>query len=230
MVDCTRLDIRDTLPDLVHGQLEPFARASVEQHIAECAECAAELKLLRELRSSAFATPAVDVARVAAGVHASMAASRESVGGVVPISVPREHRGPAVGSARAMRHPSWYDWRAAASIAAVAVGIGAYTLSRTPTSARSREALPTAVAAAPTPVEAPSSAAMTAGVAAGVGADVGVPESGTLILGYGVSDLSENDMQALLQTVDDLEAMPDLDPHPLPLLARVVEGEGEGAL
>ena len=31
-------------------------------------------------------------------------------------------------------------------------------------------------------------------------------------------------MQALLQSVDDLEAMPDLEPHQLPLLASVVEG------
>jgi hypothetical protein len=46
----------------------------------------------------------------------------------------------------------------------------------------------------------------------------------SLLLGAAVNELSESDMQTLLQSVDDLEAMPDLEPRPLPLLARVVEG------
>jgi hypothetical protein len=44
------------------------------------------------------------------------------------------------------------------------------------------------------------------------------------MLGDAVNDLSESDMQALIESVDDLQAMPDLEPQQLPLLASVVEG------
>jgi hypothetical protein len=60
--------------------------------------------------------------------------------------------------------------------------------------------------------------------AADSNASAAAPPSTTLILGDALNELSESDMQALLQTVDDLEAMPDLEPHQLPLLASVVEG------
>ncbi|HEY9429135.1 MAG TPA: zf-HC2 domain-containing protein, partial [Gemmatimonadaceae bacterium] len=78
MVDCPRDDIRDLLPDLVHDQLEPEARARVEQHLADCAACAAELELLRALRASAFDTSRVDADRIAAAVRGAMAGSGAS--------------------------------------------------------------------------------------------------------------------------------------------------------
>ena len=216
MVDCPRTDIRDALPDLIHDQLEPLARARVERHVAECAECAAELGLLRSMRSSAFTAPAFDAQRVAAAVHSAMADARES--GVVPISSPRVKR-PIVQSTRAPRRAAWYDWRAAAGIAAVAVGIAGYALSH-------------GTAPAPVPVigssgataPAPAAVASKASVTSDAAGSANISASSTLLLGDGVSDLSESDMQTLLQAVDDLEAMPDLEPYPLPLLARVVEG------
>lgn len=226
MLECPRTDIRDLLPDLVHDQLEPVARARVEQHVAGCAACAAELKLLRSLRASAFPTPEVDVSRVAAAVLAATVAPRQ--GGVVPISAPRKQRPAATGARRAVRRPAWYEWRAAAGIAAVAVGIAGYALSRgaMPALAPARESTTASAASAPSvPPAAVSGAPSPEATVAGdmpAGATAVAPS--TLILGDGVTDLSESDMQALLQTVDDLEAMPDLDPRPLPLLARVVEG------
>ena len=43
MSDCPREGMRDLLPDLVNGTLAPGVRASVEQHVAGCDECASEL-------------------------------------------------------------------------------------------------------------------------------------------------------------------------------------------
>lgn len=67
MRDCPNLTMREQLPELLHGRLTADARAAVEQHVAGCAECAAELELLREIRATAVA-PYVDVARIAAAV------------------------------------------------------------------------------------------------------------------------------------------------------------------
>lgn len=220
MADCPlAAEIRDALPDLVNDQLDPLARARVEQHVAECAQCAAELKLLRSLRSTVFATPRVDAARVAAAVHAASAAARESK--VTPIAARSARRKVASPVARAARRPAWHDWRAAAGIAAVAVGIAGYALSRGSTAARApatTETAPVAVAPAPAPVS-----LMAASKAANFAGGAGASTSGAMILGDGVSDLSESDMQTLLQAVDDLEAMPDLEPQEPPLLAGLVE-------
>lgn len=217
MVDCPRTDIRDALPDLVHDQLEPIARARVEQHVSGCAECAAELGVLRSLRSSVFAAPVFDARRVADAVHAAMAETRAR--DIVPISAPRAERSAPPRRPGVPRHHAWHEWRAAAGIAAVAVGIAGYALSRGATQGRA-PAMERAAATSSVPAPAAAGKAMAADVAGGVDA----PPASTLILGDGVSDLSESDMQTLLQAVDDLEAMPDPDPRPLPLLARVVEG------
>lgn len=233
MVDCPRVDIRDALPDLVHDQLEPSVRARVEEHLRQCAECAAEVELLRALRSRLFATPHVDVERVAAAVRAS--ATPGSADDVVSISAARQLRPERV--ARPTRRPTSHGWRIAAGIALFAAGVGGYALSRggTPSPQRTTESAAVSVASAPSPapaakagapMSAPATPSSVSGFssAADAAAGVGSQTPGGLILEGPVSDLSESDMQALLQTVGDLEAMPDLDPHPLPLLARLAEG------
>jgi hypothetical protein len=286
MVDCTRDDIRDLLPDLVHDQLGPAERARVEQHLAECADCAAELKLLRSLRAGAFATPDVNIDRVAAAVRASIAESaaagahdgdalsgdlasggavpggmasddvvsideaRRRLGNVAATGAVREAPRTRRASGRTKRQPAGIvvplSWRIAAGIALVAAGAGGYALTRGGAVLRERpveqatvaasepaasDAAPAtganrgaAKAAAPT-AAAPMMAGDMAG-AAGAGSDTRLPapSAGPLILGDALNELSESDMQALLQSVDDLEAMPDLEPHQLPLLASVVEG------
>ncbi len=134
-------------------------------------------------------------------------------------------------------------WRIAAAITLVAAGAGGYALvsgrgtpqplpARQATVASSEAAASGAAAAAPMHGEAKASAPAPAappvamGLAgdAGRGVDSGTAAPGPLILGDALNELSESDMQALLQSVDDIEAMPDLEPHQLPLIASVVEG------
>ena len=251
MVDCPRDDIRDLLPDLVHDQLEPAERARVEQHIVDCPECAAEVELLRTLRSTVFTTPAVDAARIAAAVvrAATVGTAPSSAGGkdVVPISSARERHRASDGEsspARITRPPARHGWRIAAGIAVVAAGVGGYALSRggAPSYRQASESTAASVASAPLPTAesstepsagaaakaaAPASAlaiqSATAGAADAASAE-GSNHASSLLLGAAVNELSESDMQTLLQSMDDLEAMPDLEPRPLPVLARVVEG------
>lgn len=237
MVDCPRDDIRDLLPDLVHDQLEPEARVRVEQHLADCAECAAELGLLRALRATGFATPEVDADRIAAAVRA--AALEATPGGIgeenvvpIPTALPRQRA--TDRASRPARRPAFHVWRIAAAIALMAAGAGGYALTRggAPSLERAQESVAAGVASAPlAPATAKAGApggtpATAAGrsLAADAAAEPLANNSAPLILGDVVNELSESDMQTLLQSVDDLEAMPDLEPRPLPLLSRVVEG------
>jgi anti-sigma factor RsiW len=106
MIDCPNAEIRDRLPDFVHGQLDAEARAAVAAHAAGCAACAAELALLRELRATLRTGPAVDVARIVAALPAPPARRTRPAGLAHP--------------------PQWrrFDWRIAAGIVALAVGSG----------------------------------------------------------------------------------------------------------
>lgn len=105
MTDCPNAEIRDRLPDFVHGQLAAEALAEVSRHVAACTACAAEVTLLRELRASLRATPSVDVARIVA-------------------ALPRA-RGPAQATG-VIAHRRWerFDWRVAAAVVALAIGGG----------------------------------------------------------------------------------------------------------
>ncbi|MBX6333632.1 MAG: zf-HC2 domain-containing protein, partial [Gemmatimonadaceae bacterium] len=133
MTDCPRGDIRDLLPDLVHDQLAPELRAAVEAHVATCAACAAEVALLHRMRAALGRTPRLDVERIAAAVRAARA-DDAGVPDTIPIAaIPATRAGEVPAAARpraARRRVLWSDWRAAAGIAAVAVGVMSYSLAR----------------------------------------------------------------------------------------------------
>ncbi|HVZ77544.1 MAG TPA: zf-HC2 domain-containing protein, partial [Gemmatimonadaceae bacterium] len=61
--------MRDLLPDLLNGTLDAGARAEVEAHVASCADCRAELDMLRAIRRAA-PQPAVNVARIVSALPA----------------------------------------------------------------------------------------------------------------------------------------------------------------
>lgn len=102
MNDCPNAEIRDLLCDVVHATLAGAERRRVEDHVATCADCAAELALLRRARAVlARATPAVDASRIAA-------------------AIPRRQ-----DARRPMRFSTW---RVAATIAVVAIGAASLSL------------------------------------------------------------------------------------------------------
>ncbi|HUQ45469.1 MAG TPA: zf-HC2 domain-containing protein [Gemmatimonadaceae bacterium] len=81
MTDCPNGDMRDLLPDLLHDRLALAVRRDVELHVGTCAECRAELALLRAMRVSLGRGPAVDVAAVAAAIPAYRSPARRAWGG-----------------------------------------------------------------------------------------------------------------------------------------------------
>ena len=80
MNDCPNADVRDLLPDLAHGRLGGDVRAQVEQHLTTCADCRAELELIRSVSRSLAAAPAVDVGRIVAALPTAHADQRRPVG------------------------------------------------------------------------------------------------------------------------------------------------------
>lgn len=70
MRDCENIEIREQLPELLHGRLGPAEVTVVEQHLAGCEACRDELDVLRTARAvlTAAPTPRLDHAAIAAAV------------------------------------------------------------------------------------------------------------------------------------------------------------------
>ncbi|HEX3868393.1 MAG TPA: zf-HC2 domain-containing protein, partial [Gemmatimonadaceae bacterium] len=110
MIDCPNAEIRDRLPDLLHDRLSASERAMVMAHVDACAECRAELELLRGVQRTLMArTPRVDVGAIVAALPKPGARSRDAS----VVSIGERRRAP------------WSSWRAAAAITLLAVGAGA---------------------------------------------------------------------------------------------------------
>jgi anti-sigma factor RsiW len=75
MRECPNAEMRDLLPDVVHGQLSAGQRAEVEAHVAGCAACFDELALLQRVRA-AMPAPTVDTAAIARALPAYQAPRR----------------------------------------------------------------------------------------------------------------------------------------------------------
>ncbi|HEX5972834.1 MAG TPA: anti-sigma factor [Gemmatimonadaceae bacterium] len=126
MTDCPDGDIRDLLPDLLHGRLDAGERAAVEAHLRECADCRDELELLRRMRTALRRAPAVNVERIVAELP--------------PYRAPTQHR-PA---------RSWGGWRIAAAVTLLAAGGTSVVV------ARRGDRKPASVASAPATVATPA--------------------------------------------------------------------------
>jgi len=118
MNDMSCGEARDLMPDLVNGRLGPEPTARLEAHVAGCAECGTELRLVRMIYASRPEVPEGLAASVGAAVLADHRSRRR---------VPAERAAAAgVGRRRVERGRPDRPWWgvAAAAIAAVALGIG----------------------------------------------------------------------------------------------------------
>ena len=64
MRDCPNAEMRDLLPDLLHGRVGPEQRGALDAHLASCDACRAELALLTQVRQAA-PSPRVNVGAIA---------------------------------------------------------------------------------------------------------------------------------------------------------------------
>jgi anti-sigma factor RsiW len=191
MRDCVNGDVRDRLPELVHGRLEGAERATVESHVAECPDCAAEAALIRLVAgSAALATPRMDTRRIAAALPAPILSSPAPL--------------------RRIAGASWMRW--AAGLVIAAAGIGAVQLF----GGAERQN----VASAERELPANSGErAIVRPVGSGVsGYTVGASRSGLVLVG-GIDALSLDQLEALVLGVETLSAVPALEPDAVPLSA-----------
>ncbi|HEX5436912.1 MAG TPA: zf-HC2 domain-containing protein [Gemmatimonadaceae bacterium] len=243
MNDCVRADMRDRLPELMHGRLGAEERAEVERHVATCADCAAELELLRRARRALAREAPIDIQRIAAAVQREAAPPASAGRGV---SARRVARGTKAGGQtevgrRKSASSHTVDWRIAMAAALViAVGLAITTVRRNArlrtvavatTSRPAGKTRPpvTPAGAAPAPAQRapvrPIAPAPAPEARHPLPRPAVLPDSDPgLMFGGGVSDLADGDVELLLQSVDSLTAVPVADPAP------VVRGIDEGGL
>src|SRR5688500_10208785 len=207
MTDCTNVDVRDALPDLLHGRLGQVDTATMLAHVESCAVCSAELALLRDVRGSAALAPKIDVDRIVAALPS---------GPRVAVHIEPERT-------RVGRHGIVAIAMKLAAAAAIIV-TGALILNRSETVTTEAPAgvavVPSSHPGALPTVEKPSIATKVPGVAQPT------PESTSLSLVSGVQDLSDQEIETLIAELDQIESIPSAEPEIEPLTIDGVESEG----
>ncbi len=188
MRDCADGELRDLLPDFVHETLTAAEAVRVRAHVAACAECTAEVELLRAVAAS-FPAPTVDVRRIVAALPAA----------------------PGVGREAAYRVRRW-RLAAAAAVVLAAGGLSVGTLHRSlkgrgevssAAQASSASASAIAVGSATSVVEQKASASVVVKTGNGEG----------LTFDGGLSDLTDEQVQTLLREISAIEATPSAEPE-----------------
>ncbi len=203
MSDCENAEIRDLLPDVVAGRLSDVEAARVRRHVDGCADCEAELSLLRAVRAARPRPVPIDIAKIVA----NLPRPTDAVTGAADPSIVSLEARRAVSHAPA--RPSGVRtrsvWRMAATIGVIIAGGWSVVLLKSggmaPMMASSSDSSQLAVAAeslgtavssvaaavdspAPTPVAAPSS---TAGAVVSFG---------------NVGDYTDEELQRVLDRLD----------------------------
>ena len=205
MSDCTNVEMRDLLPDLARGALAGPSRVALDAHLATCAVCRAELEVVRKAHAALSAAPPVDTARIAAAVTRATALRREAT-----TSVAQARRRRAWGSGASARRA----WLAAASVAAIAAAaLLASNLRRDPALPGDAPVVVQGGApAAPTPVASEPTRPVTPRP---------IPDA-ELVMGGGVSDLADADLESLLDVLQQVDTALDVEPA---VLSPVLEGD-----
>lgn len=198
MIDCLRGEIRDLLPDLMHGALDERHRAMVEAHVAGCAACTAELALLRSSQSVMLrSTPAVNAERIARAVRLAL----DGAG--------------SAGRRSLRRRPLVPMWALSAAAALLIVVIGALAMMNLSGGARSDVAQVATDVAVESPPDLPGATSLRPELA-------WASASGLLV--GAVADLDEDELASMLQYLPALDPYPEEDP---PVLVPAFNG-GEG--
>ncbi len=213
MSDCMNTEVRDALPDLVHGRLDQLNTATMKAHVESCAGCRAEVALLKAVRESAPLFPPMNVERIAAAIG--------NYGGASALS----H-----APARHLPRRSW-SYGLMATLAAAVFVIGGITLNGRGVE---RAALPTTVASntmAGNSVVGSGQPATAAESPTAVTKDVrpfvkstARSEVASLSFVGGTQDLSESELETLLSELDTIEGMPAAEPQSVITAIENIDG------
>ena len=204
--DCPNGDMRDLLPELVHGRLDDATRAAVQAHLAGCADCRAEVELIWGAARSLSQVPKVDVRRIVAALPTPEAARARQARPTFRFS----------------------DLRRMAAVAAVAAGLlmvgiwqrgaklNSHLSPRAPDSGtvamNPPAAPPVASGSLDTPVAAPPVSAPTP--PSDRGAPAPAQTSPTLAVGE-LDGLSSDQLESVLASLNDIDGIPSAEPDPV---------------
>lgn len=207
MHDCPNVEMREHLPDLLHGRLGAEVRARVEAHVADCADCREELETLR-------------LARHVLAHRRSAAIDAAAIVRALPRPV-------AIGSrAETRQRRRWSAWQIAAAVTLLALSGATIALLRgerdtapplatNPSMLADSGAFERAPGIHPSEVPAPQ-----------VVASADTPSArATRALGSeaALEDLADEELEALIGALDRLDATP--LPSPDGLTGRRVVGD-----
>lgn len=218
MIDCTNAEMRDALPDLIHGRLSELDRITMTAHVESCAGCRSELSLLEQVRASAPLAPRMDVA----GIVRALPAALPSGGDLLAA---------ATSSSRARGSMLW---KLAAGAALLITGTLTFANGRhqtdpvnaAPVASTSITGGDQAPVVAPTVAPSASSAGVAMSDPAVSVTEPQPPERrvATLSLTGGVKDLSDAQIHALLKDLDNVKGMPAADPEQVTISVDDNEG------
>ena len=212
MADCSNVEIRELLPERASGALSAADLARVEAHLASCGMCTSELALIESARLVLRRAPQVDVARIAVAVRAATAAPAR------PVLV---HDG-----ARAVHRPvrsRWIGWKTAAAVALAAAGGGTMLLwQRTDDASAPAPVVASATSAGPAAVPVNPAASAASAISPGTA----VAARPALNVAGGLSDLTDSDLQALLDDMGSIGLDSQSFEEPEPVIPQLPGSEG----
>jgi anti-sigma factor RsiW len=178
MSDCTNIEMREWLPELLHGRLDAATRAGVERHLESCGECRAEYELLLSARASLQSLMPVDKRAIIAAL-------------------------PRAGTRQAVpTHRTRNVWRVAAAVAVLVLGGLSFNAVR-----ESPDGRVTALG------DTTGQGAIDTGEVVAIADTPLAGSRGSLPGEPGFPDLADDDLEALIGALDQLEAAPHVDPE-----------------
>jgi anti-sigma factor RsiW len=198
MRDCEDGAMRDLLPGYVHGTISQAERATVDAHLDTCEDCAAEMNLIVSA-SKAFPAPKMNISGIVKALPAAPRAARR------PFYANRFAQLAAAIGIVAIGALSVVALRGFFGGDTIAIETGSRTVAKLNAVKPAPVALPdtAALAAATPPQAAPISTPAASSSRRGAG----------ITFGGGLSDLSDDQLAALLSELDTLDALPTAEPE-----------------
>lgn len=201
MNDCVNAGVRDALPDFVNHRLSELDAVTISEHVESCADCRAEVAILRDLISTRRLAPIVNVDRLSAAIPA-----------YAPVR------------ARSTGFPFRRTWALAAAAAFVAIGGWAIT-SRTADTSAPQVAANVPVAA-PTTAGVATTAEPVPMVARSENTAKEVQVASLSLVGS-TDDLSDSDLETLVAALDGIEAVPSVEPGSVTTTVDDIDGNDD---
>ncbi len=203
MTDCINAEVRDALPDLMHGRLSELDTVTMSAHVETCADCREELRLLQEVRASAPIAPRIDISRIVAALPAALPAAMPTAADQLIASAPAHGR-----------RSSSMLWKMTAVAALLVTGSLTFATGRrqatvAPVSSTSTAAPVASAVSSPT-----ESLVVVASNSAAGESHTAVKATAGLSLTGGVQDLSDDQLESLVNGLDNVEAIPSAEPEP----------------